>query len=310
MKYLFRRLYRLFKDCFRFLKWTPYIYFNVILEKFRHDRIFVESYVKYKGFGITTNNWGDDINKYFLEIFSHKKVIFLPHMIFYSYARYLKHYMFIGSVIGNWRLDNTIIFGSGVRLPDVKLIGKPMKIIAVRGPLTASVLTKNGINCPDVFGDPALLLPKYYKPIIKSDEKRPLIVIHYESKLSTNIRELASELNANILNMGNYKKWTDVIDVICNASYVISESLHGLIVSEAYKIPSVWIEFIEHPDYWNFKFNDFYESIGKKSKAPIIVYNNSISLQNIEYEVNTWKCIDLSFDYLDQLNPFEIKEES
>ena len=59
--------------------------------------------------------------------------------------------------------------------------------------------------------------------------------------------------------MAKYEEWTDIIDSIAGSEFVVSESLHGLIVAEAYGVPSVWVELTEHPDWWSFKYNDFYE---------------------------------------------------
>ena len=60
-------------------------------------------------------------------------------------------------------MDNKIVYGTGAMNPNWKIIGKPNKIISVRGPKTRQVFVSNGIYCPECYGDPVLLLPVFYK---------------------------------------------------------------------------------------------------------------------------------------------------
>jgi len=77
------------------------------------------------------------------------------------------HLMTIGSVLGLGVFD-AVIWGSGVnsfahvgRVTTQKGYRK-LDIRAVRGPVTAQVLRENGYTCPQIYGDPAILLPLIY----------------------------------------------------------------------------------------------------------------------------------------------------
>ena len=73
--------------------------------------------------------------------------------------------MCIGSIM-DWMTNNeSYIWGSGVRDNTNKLKCKPHKVLAVRGPLSRQYLIDNGVDCPPVYGDPALLLPLITPPL-------------------------------------------------------------------------------------------------------------------------------------------------
>lgn len=52
-----------------------------------------------------------------------------------------------------------------------------------------------------------------------------------------------------------------IIDEICSCEYIISTSLHGVIVAHAYGVPAIWIK--EGYIYTDgIKFNDYFASVG------------------------------------------------
>ena len=67
----------------------------------------------------------------------------------------------------------------------------PQKVLAVRGPLSRNYLLENGVDCPDVYGDPALLFPKYYKPHIYKKYKLGIIAENLGIKVDVAHRALA-----------------------------------------------------------------------------------------------------------------------
>ena len=119
------------------------------------------------------------------------------------------------------------------------------------------------------------------------------------------VEEVINKYNLEIISMTDYAKWTDVIDKICSCQYILSESLHGLIVAETYGIPNVWVDFMDHPEYWEFKFQDFYESIGKNEK--IIKIRTSDDLENSITVTNNWKKGNIDYEKLVSFYPFDIK---
>lgn len=267
--------------------------------------IFCECYMHNTFLPFRKQNWGDDLNKYLFEYGSNIKILNFPFSKMLN-LRNKRVYSLIGSIISFYTADSKTIYGTGAMNPNWKIIGKPNKIISVRGPKTRQVLIANGIDCPESYGDPVLLLPVFYKSDVKKIEKGGVIVnMGTDINRLAHIKELFSKYNLEIISMTNYNNWTDVIDEICSCQYIISESLHGLIVAETYGIPNVWVEFVNHPDYWDFKFQDFYESIGKKEE--IIKIKSSDDLEKSIKAIDNWQKGNIDYEKLKSFYPFDIK---
>lgn len=266
--------------------------------------IFTECYFSFSCFKIKNNNWGDDINKYLFEYVTKRNVINYPFSKTILLNR-INPFSLIGSILTFYDLQGKIVYGSGIMNPNVRLRNKPNKIISVRGPKTRQIFIENGIECPEHYGDPALLLPVFYTPKRNKSTKGGLILNMGTSnnELDSAVR-VANELNLVIIDMRNYNNWTDVIEQICSCDYIISESLHGLIVAETYGVPNVWVEFKKHPDYWGFKYIDYYESIGKEGQ--IMHITSQTSMNEILEQVKKWRKGDIDYKLLLSYFPFEI----
>lgn len=213
------------------------------------------------------SNWGDDINYYFL------REIIDGDIVFYSQASLAKwfdrpNYAVIGSIIGSHTDSKSIIWGAGVMNSTLRSIPHPKKICAVRGPLTRTKLIEMGIDCPEVYGDPAMLLPMYYTSRVKKKYKLGIIPHYVDYESVSTMFQSVSEVN--VIDIRHWDTWTDFIDRICECEVVISSSLHGLIVANAYNIPSAWVEFAGSESRDRFKYHDFYQSLNT-DKEPIII---------------------------------------
>jgi len=209
----------------------------------------------------TLNNFGDILNPVLINDISKRNIINVS-------AKYClsEHLMAIGSILDR-ATKMTTVWGSGFISEESKYISVPKKICAVRGPLTREILLKNGVTCPEIYGDPALLLPQFYSP--KSKVKYKLgILPHYIDKDSNWIKNIGSDVK--IINIQNPNP-LQVIDEICECENIASSSLHGIIISDAYKIPSVWIRLSNKIVGGNFKFHDYFSSIGTKTENPFII---------------------------------------
>ena len=266
--------------------------------------VYVNAWVHGSNDKISHFNWGDDINFFFIP-----KIMNIKPKIYNKKAKPSeRNYQFIGSIIGNaFTNKETIIWGSGIA-NEQKLNVKPKRVLAVRGPLTRNCLIKSGVDCPEVYGDPALLIPFYYNPKIEKKYKIGIIP-HWSNVDNTLLNKYKACDDVKIIRLKGYTKWTDVLDDILSCEYIVSESLHGLILAEAYGIPNLWINIADNakknPTF--FKYHDFFLSLGKDREKPFKIQFTTTK-QNLLDELEKYERVNnLDLQKLIEAAPFQIQ---
>ncbi|MBO6272268.1 polysaccharide pyruvyl transferase family protein [bacterium] len=79
--------------------------------------------------------------------------------------------------------------------------------------------------------------------------------------------------NIIIINFNTYDNWQTIIKQILSCDFIVSESLHGLIISDTYKIPNYYVSFGELKQ--DFKYEDYFLSIGKTPYKSYQITNNT-----------------------------------
>jgi len=172
---------------------------------------------------------------------------------------FLKQYLItIGSILQYYSSKRAIVWGSGIISKSDKIYYS--KFIAVRGKYTEEKVRALGFIGDLKLGDPALLLPLVLESGLSSQRKYTLgIIPHY-----IHFEEIKSKLlpkNVKVINLNN-QNIEEVVDDICSCSYTISSSLHGIIVSHAYGIKSLWFNLSKTPLAGdNIKFLDYFSSV-------------------------------------------------
>ena len=69
----------------------------------------------------------------------------------------------------------------------------------------------------------------------------------------------------------NIIDWRQVIKEIVECEMIISSSLHGLILSDAYHIPNIWIKFSDETFDGSFKYLDYFASVKRPIDRPLII---------------------------------------
>lgn len=237
--------------------------------------------------GIQHRNWGDDLNYFFLRELTGRPIV-MYHNFKLAKWFHLKNYLCIGTLLDavNYANSQTIVWGSGVSGQERTFV-HPKNILAVRGKKTKEFCDRYRVDCPDVYGDPALLLPLVYNPRERfsaslppfplsegaSKKHRIGIIPHVVDQQHPVIREIKEKYADEILiiDLAHYKKWTDVIDQICSCERILSSSLHGLIVSDAYQVPNCWIELSGNIPSGHFKFYDYFSSVNRNISGPYFI---------------------------------------
>lgn len=205
-------------------------------------------------------NFGDWIGPYLLSKISNRPLINVRGQkrtqALFSVGSILEHI--------NENYQQAEVWGSGlIQVPHRKRIKKLKKYIsqvhAVRGEYTYQQLTQNvGLNVPKVFGDPALLMPRFYQPQNLVQDKICICphFSHYQY-----FSEIEGSDQFNIIDVRNSVQ--NVVDQIVSSKVCISSSLHGLIIAQAYGVPWVWLD-LNQKSLDDFKFEDFFSTLKNK----------------------------------------------
>ena len=165
-----------------------------------------------------------------------------------------------GSII-SFASDHDIVWGSGIngkllRPKYYKFNG--LDIRCVRGPLTRQFITEQlNLYCPEIYGDPALLFPYFFPEFTRKENPTYdyIIIPHFSEEDVFSKEEWDNVVYST-------DPWDEVVAKILDSRFVISSSLHGIIIAEAYGIPARLLR-APHNEEPLFKFQDYYSGTGR-----------------------------------------------
>lgn len=183
---------------------------------------------------------------------------------------------------------NTIVWGSGIRTLDQDI--KPGGLIrSTRGPLTRKRILDGGGECPPIYGDPALLLPRLFDP--RPVMKRYSLGITPHISQYEQVRKLyADKDGVSVIDL----RTTDVemvVTRIAECEAIASSSLHGIITANAYRVPVRWVRFDKNIFGDDTKFYDHFAAIGRPSE----MFIDAVPYRKIPVEA-----------ILEQIHPYEV----
>jgi len=209
-------------------------------------------------------NYGDVLGRYLVEKISGKVVVFAWPKNFSFLDYYSPIYVTIGSILTNVNYK-CIVWGSGIISQELPI--KKAKFLAVRGPQTRKFLLNLGYEVPEIYGDPALLLPRYFNPTVNKKYAYG-IVPHYNdwNKVNSWFDDRQDVVIIDMMTNDVESKTKEFLQ----CERIISSSLHGIIIAHAYGIPAVWQKFSDKVFGDDIKYKDYMESVNLNFYKPLI----------------------------------------
>lgn len=148
---------------------------------------------------------------------------------------------------------------------------KDVRILSLRGQQTKERVEKILGKTLDVpLGDGGLLAERWIDPVEKKYNVG--IIPHFKEQDAPIIKQLACHYeDAVVINLKN--EAAAVVKQIAECKYILSSSLHGLIIADSYHIPNCHIMFYKFGEKMKgdgYKFSDYYSSYSLKDE-PIYI---------------------------------------
>lgn len=163
----------------------------------------------------------------------------------------------LGSVL-EFAKPNDVLWGTGSKINRIVEHTNALTVLAVRGPRTEKLLGLEEHSVP--YGDPGLILPKILP--IHNKKTGVCLVPHYVD-FETMVPKHSSSTEIKIVDVTS-KDWQESVEKIASSELVLSSSLHGLIIAEAYGTPAIWVQATDNIIGGTWKFNDYYESSNRQ----------------------------------------------
>lgn len=228
-------------------------------------------------------------------------------------------YIGAGSIVGLCQ-GNVIIWGAGIMNRNERF-AKPLKVLSVRGPITRRRFLELGYDCPEVYGDIGLILPRFYAPQLEKKYKLGIIPHYVDYDFCKKVYGSDQDVIVIDLCAGIEK----VVDEIVQCERTISSSLHGIIGSHAYGIKCGWVRFSERIAGGFTKYHDYYGSVGingnltpkyiKERVEPALLIEYADSYHNPAFPINTdqimeacpWKADPTPFNIVSDGHPLHVE---
>lgn len=200
-------------------------------------------------------NVGDTLTPYIVKFFTGQDVKLASR---HSRGKLLG----VGSIMTAIRARD-VVWGTGCIRNRIVSAPANTKFLAVRGPLTRELI--DGANVPEIYGDPGLLLPLMYRPEVEKTHDVGFAPHHIDQQSPEFLNDMYHVDRGRVKMIDVKKPWKEFVREVLSCKRIISSSLHGLVIAEAYGIPAEWKEYSDNVIGKGFKFRDYFLSTGRKN---------------------------------------------
>ncbi|GIT91407.1 hypothetical protein JANAI62_18640 [Jannaschia pagri] len=184
-----------------------------------------------------------------------------------KYSKASPRLLSIGSIIRFARSGDTV-WGAGASSRTQKIDGRAT-FRAVRGPLTRDMVLKAGATCPEIYGDPAWFMP-ILRPNTAVTKTHKLGLIRHFAHADRPL-DVAPDVKEIDIVRGSDAEIDAFLEEMLSCEAILSTSLHGVILAQAYGIPVSWAVDSGsarqiHGD--GMKFKDYAASVGAAEYEP------------------------------------------
>jgi pyruvyltransferase len=170
----------------------------------------------------------------------------------------------VGSILTRAESGDTV-WGTGAMYESDALACAPdVRFLAVRGKLTREIILRSMGDCPEVFGDPGLLVSRFIPP---AREKRFKvgIVPHYVDYAGVG-RDFGWSRDRCLID--TFFPLAEFVERITSCERIVASSLHALVIAESYGIPAEWAVWSAGVYGNGFKFRDYLTGTGRPPQEP------------------------------------------
>lgn len=212
----------------------------------------------------------------------------------------------IGSILDHCNKD-VVVWGSGFQNEGETCTQG--HFTAVRGYESKKRLLQLGLKIPInlAIGDPAILTPLLYTPHVV--KKHKLGIVMHNKDCDYCIQNFSQYHLISVVTSDIESFLTDM----CSCQYILTTSLHGLILAHTYGIPALWMQ-----KNWigsdGFKFKDYFSSVQMPSIEPLkadviktLTEAEILTLFNLYPTLPSSKVLDELREQLLAVAPFEVR---
>lgn len=158
-----------------------------------------------------------------------------------------------------------LLWGTGCLKPPSRKFLKHVDVRAVRGPISNTLLNE----LPRLpWGDPGIFADELFAtPPARTD--RIGVIAHHKLADDPALAALAAAVpQVEVIDVRTFDAM-GVVERIASCRYVLSSSLHGLVVADAFGVPNRWLDPRGNHGFSELKFYDYATGIGRDLGLPV-----------------------------------------